>query len=462
MDVRVESTVKPGTELLEYLASLSMSALPATATAQARLALVDNVACAVFGARHPWGRITAEYARDTYAAGNATLLGRTTSVAPAGAALANGTAMHGFELDDIILGSLVHPGAVAVSSALALAEERNASDERLLAGIVAGYEMMARLGAALGAASNTAGFHTTGVAGAVASAVAAAAVAGASYETMARAVGIACSSASGIKAFTQGTGGMVKRLHAGHAAEAGVAAFLLAERGFTGPLEGIDGRFGLLEVIGGPTAEPSLLSGNLGDNLAISRIWVKVWPCCGLLHTTVQAIEEFRDRDGVAASDIREIRVGVSERAVQQNSDPNPTDAMTAQYSIPYSASVAALKDARDPKSFADDALDAPDVNALIPKVKVFTDPDIEAVYPGKFATRVALDTVAGKTLETTIWDPHGSASDPCSEAELKDKFRRLCDGSLSASTQAAVLAAIDRLGDGGDVATLSAALRQG
>ncbi len=91
---------------------------------------------------------------------------------------------------------------------------------------------MARVGAALGHDHNNRGFHTTGIAGPVASAVAAGIVMGLPVETMLSAVGTACSSASGIKAFTQGTGGMVKRMHAGRAAESGMLACDLARRGF--------------------------------------------------------------------------------------------------------------------------------------------------------------------------------------------------------------------------------------
>mgnify|MGYP003342044947 CR=1 FL=1 len=89
--------------------------------------------------------------------GKATLFGSQMTVAPSRAALANGTATHGFELDDIIQGALVHPGACVVPAALAVAEETNAPGERLLLAIIAGYEMMSRLGWALGAEHNTRG-----------------------------------------------------------------------------------------------------------------------------------------------------------------------------------------------------------------------------------------------------------------------------------------------------------------
>ena len=208
--------------------------------------------------------------------------------------LANGTSTHGFELDDIIQGALTHPGAVVVSAALAAAEESRASGARLLLGVIAGYEMMARLSLALGAEHNTKGFHTTGVAGPIASVVAAGIVMGLSKEQLLAAIGISCSTAAGIKAFTQGTGGMVKRMHAGHAAEAGIVACELAKRGFTGPMEGIDGRFGLLEVIGGSDVKPEALDSDLGAAFAITRIWVKAYPCCGLIHSTAHALESLK------------------------------------------------------------------------------------------------------------------------------------------------------------------------
>src|SRR5690606_20107264 len=160
--------------------------------------------------------------------------------------------------------------------------------------IVAGYEAMARLGAALGAACNTAGFHTTSVAGPVASAIAAGVTAGSDADTIGRAVGIACSTSSGIKAFSQGTGGMVKRFHAGRGAEGGLLAWQLAARGCTGPMQAIDGRYGLLERIGGATARAERRSSALGENWAIARVWIKVFPCCGLIHTTAQALETLR------------------------------------------------------------------------------------------------------------------------------------------------------------------------
>ena len=254
--------------LVEHLAALKPTLLDGAIGASATMALLDTLGCGLYGANQQWGRILRAQILHEGSRGMATLFGENVTVAPSRAALANGTASHGFELDDIIQGALVHPGAVVIPAALAVAEQSGASGERLLLGIVAGYEVIARLGWALGAEHNTRGYHTTGVAGPIAATVAAGIVLGLSMEIILSAIGIACSSAGGIKAFTQGTGGMVKRMHAGRAAETGVLACELAQRGFTGPMAGVDGRFGLLEVIGGADSCVEALTNNLGHEYA--------------------------------------------------------------------------------------------------------------------------------------------------------------------------------------------------
>ena len=408
-----KAQISPGGVLIERLAALSWADLPATAPERAKACLIDNIACGLFGSQFPWGKITADFVLDEASTGKATVFGRDRGIAPARAAMANGTMIHGFELDDIILGSLSHPGTVVIPAALALAEHRGASVDRLLLGIVAGYEMMARLGAALGPRCNNAGIHTTGVAGAIAAAVASAVVAEASAEVMANAIGIACSSASGIKAFTQGSGGMVKRYHGGHAAECGVTSFQLAERGFTGPLHGIDGRYGLLEVIGGETSDAALLSRGLGADWAIGRVWIKVYSCCGLIHTSVQAAETIRAAQKLEPAAIKAVRIGLGARAVEQNGEIAPGDTMTAQYSIPFCVAACLTGDIRDPRTFDAQGLRDPAVAGMIPRIALYTDPEMEAVFPGKFAARVEIETIDGRRFTETLMDAHGTPGDP-------------------------------------------------
>ena len=414
------------TRLVEYLTGLNEAQIAPVLLQHATMAVLDNVGCGLYGSRQPWGRIVNDFVLAERGQGRSTLYGSAQSVPPARAALANGTSTHGFELDDIVQGALTHPGAVVVSAALAAAEEHRASGPRLLLGVIAGYEMMARLGHALGAEHNTRGFHTTGIAGPIAAAIGAGIVIKLTGEQLLAAIGIACSTAAGIKAFTQGTGGMVKRMHAGHAAEAGVVACELAKRGFTGPREGIDGRYGLLEVIGGSDTHPDALDYSLGNSFAITQIWVKAYPCCGLIHSTAHALESLKAEHRLSPAQIERIRICTGKRAVAQNGDPDPREPMAAQYSLQYSAGVAIAKDARDPEAYAQENLFDLSVRRVAARTHLEVDEAMNALYPAHFAARVVVKTTDGRTLERTVIDSKGTPADPLSFDEVAAKFARL------------------------------------
>ncbi|MGN5477974.1 MmgE/PrpD family protein [Cupriavidus basilensis] len=199
---------------------------------KARWCLLDALGCALLGSRQPWSEImTAEVMGDG-GRGSCTIIGMADSVAPSHAALCNGTAMHGFELDDLLSAALIHPGAVIVPAVLAAAEAVEVSGVQVLRGIVAGYEATARISMALGMDPSQRGFHKTSVVGPVAGTIAAGVAMRLPLEQLRNAVGLACSCASGVKNFAVGSAGMVKRMHAGRAAEAAVRMAMLARRGF--------------------------------------------------------------------------------------------------------------------------------------------------------------------------------------------------------------------------------------
>lgn len=446
-------------QLVEHLAGLKPELLDGPLGTNAAMALLDTVGCGLYGADQQWGRILRAQVLAEGSQGKATLFGESVTVAPSRAALANGTASHGFELDDIIQGALVHPGAVVIPAALAVAEHTGASGERLLLGIVAGYEVMARLGLALGAEHNTRGFHTTGVAGPIAATVAAGIVWGQPVETILSAVGIACSSAGGIKAFTQGTGGMVKRMHAGRSAETGVLACELAQRGFTGPMAGVDGHFGLLEVIGGSDTDVEALTRDLGKDYAISRVWVKAYPCCGLIHSVSHAIEAIRKESSLTPADVKSIVVHTSRRAVEHNGDPNPQETMAAQYSIPYCAGAAVVKDPRDPSAFDADGLRDTEIRRVSALTKLRIDEKMDALYPAHFAARVQVVLKGEREFERTVIDPHGTAHDACDATEIEAKFRLLAKPVKQSQHIDGVVNAVRTLRSAGSVAAFSAAL---
>jgi len=450
-----------GESLVDFAASLSVRHLPPRVLKQAADCLLDSLGCGLFGAKQPWGEMMAANTIAESAAGASSLFGRRERVAPAPAALVNGTAIHGYELDDLIVGAVVHPGAVVVPAALAAAEHVDAPGMRLLLGVVAGYETMSRVALALGPEPSQRGFHVTAVVGPVAAAVAAGVAMGLDREQLLAAVGLACSASSGIKSFAGGSGGgMVKRMHAGRSAEAGVRMCQLAVRGYTGPRAALDGKFGLLEVFGGKGADASRLTGGLGERWAIDDIWVKVYPMCGGIHSAAQGLRQLRGDRSLAPADIEAVHVGVSAFAARNNAERDPQDTMGAQYSIPYCAAVALLADPLDPAMFAESALQAPALRSVAAKVSVHVDEEAESLYPRKLAARVELRLKGGEARSVSVVEAHGTPADPCTEGERRDRFARLASAAVPAVSIGAMMRAAAELAGASSVRGLMHPLR--
>ena len=450
----------PTRELLEFLHGLEPGRLPPSVAAAAKNCALDTLGCALFGSPELWSRIVAAEVLAEAPKGSSTIVGVRASVAAPAAALCNGTAAHGFELDDHLDEAIVHPGAIIVSAALAAAEAVHTTGPRLLLGIVTGYEFANRLGLAMGVTPSQRGWHKTAVAGPVGAAVGAATVMNLTLDQMQCAVGLACATASGTKAFAAGEGGgMEKRIHAGRAAEAGVRMAQLAARGFTAPPRAVEGRFGLLDVMAGAGAKPELLRENLGARWAVEHVYVKLYPCCAWIQAAAQQLVDLRGPQPLKPDRVKRVRVGVSAYAMAQNGNPLPQDTMGAQFSIPYCAALALTGDPADPAAYGDAVIRDRSHRALAERVEIFVDPEMEAAYPRHYGARVELELVDGARRSASRLDPHGMPADPCTQDELEQKFLRLASRVRSAEAARHILAEVRRLDRVTDVRGLTALL---
>ena len=193
-----------GRKLLAFAHGLSLSDVPLDVIDRAKLCLLDALGCGLFGSTQPWSQILAAEMTAEASLGHSTVIGHPQLLAAPAAALCNGTAIHGFELDDLIGASIIHPAASVIPAALAAAERADASGLRLIEAIVAGYEVMHRLSLALGNEPAKRGFHSTSLVAPAACAVAAGKILQLSLDQLSSAVGLACSSAAGIKKLCRG------------------------------------------------------------------------------------------------------------------------------------------------------------------------------------------------------------------------------------------------------------------
>ena len=446
------------TALIEYLHALTRVPLSEDLSGRTRRVLLDTLGCGLYGADKPWTQILVD--ATPQAAGDATVLGYAKRLPPATAALINGTAAHGFELDDFIVGSFTHAGAPVISAAFAVAETRNASGDRLLGAILAGYETMGRLGLAMGHQRAELGLHYTGLLGAVAAAVAAGVVRGFDPDQLRNTIGIAASMGGGIKAFAQGTGGMVKRLHAGRAAEAGVLAADLSERGFSGPKDGLDGDFGLIFAAGGDDAAPAKLSDGLGRDFMIHRNWTKLYPCCAALHAACQGIEELRVEHGLALDAIARVKLGGSQRTSIQNGSRTIDDTMAAQYSGPFAGALALVGNAMEPAGYAPAAVANDAFRSAMDRIEMVCDPEVDAAYPATLGARVTIELVDGTQHDRLILHPKGTAKAGVTTADVESKFRLLAGTRMSGKAVEDVIEAVRGIGRADGLRQLSGAVR--
>ena len=416
---------KETAQLADYAATCRYEDIPPDVIERAKQCITDTVAAVIFGYDLPWSRMVVAFAERNGAGGNSRILGPGGGLlhAPA-AALANGALAHAFEMDNLTWpNSGVHPGATLLASALALAQERGSGGRELVTAVIAGTEVMIRIGRATQHSNEGRGFHAPGTTGPFGAAVACGKLMGFDAERMGNALGIAGSLACGLLEFARaGNGAMVKRLHLGRAAESGVLAASLAADGFTGPTSVLEGEFGFLRVFCGNEFDARELTRELGDNYATRSIMLKRFPCHITAHTSVQAILDLRAEHHYAAADVASIHIGGNDKMARVNNIPSPADIMMAQYSIPFCVALAHVRDPRDPRSFDDSALREAQIRSLGERVKITVAKD----RPTPLAADVAVTLKNGRVLRRSVAGFKGTPEQPLSRAELRDKFLML------------------------------------
>jgi len=419
---------EPATEqLAAYAAALAFEDLPRAALERAKHCLIDALACAIFGRQFPWSAMVLDEALAVGAGGPCRVPGvpgKTLQVPQA--ALALGAFAHAFEYDNLRKpGAGVHPGATVALPALAMADAVKASGRDLITAIVAGVEVMFRIGAATLHSPELVGFHAPGVTGPFGAAAACASLLHLTPRETANAFGIAGSLAGGLLAFAKaGSGGMVKRLHLGRAAEGGVVAARLAQRGYEGPRNVLEGRYGVLESFC-DDMDPALLTRGLGREFETERICFKRYPCHVTAHVPVQLLRSFIETQGFGGDDIRAITIEASAKVISHHGERAPADLLLAQYSVPFCVALAAYHDPLDPGAFCDDVIHDARVRNLAQRVDLTAGDVIKG-----WGARVSVICNDGRTFDGAIDSWLGCPETPLSEAELQVKFDRLVQGT--------------------------------
>lgn len=426
----------------EFCASLAFDDLPNDVVEYVKPLIIDTLGIAVgSGPRVASSEsfITGIDALDRGGSG-ATVLTTGEAASPAYAALLNGAMAHSLDYDDTHRTASLHPGAPVIPAALAAAEESNASGEEFLTGVVAGYEIICRLGMAVNPASHYGrGFHMTGTCGTFGATAAAGVVYGWSEDTFEAAFGLNGSQAAGSLQFLE-NGGWNKRAHPGWAAHAALTSVSLAEAGFVAASNPIDGKRGFLRGYSDDPNQEKTTEG-LDDEYELLKVGVKPYPCCRYMHAPIDLLLDLAKTEDIDPADVEFINVRIATPGIELIGHPEntyPKSFVDAQFSMPFGAALALGRRDAGVDTFLD-AIEVgvpDDLRQLVDLTTVQPADWIDDVYPEKWAADITVETM-DTTHEAATEYASGEPEKPLSSEELTAKFDELVEPVVGASATA-------------------------
>jgi 2-methylcitrate dehydratase PrpD len=388
-------------------------------------------------------------------AGQAEVLINRTWSSPYFAAMANAAASHVAEQDDVHNGSVFHPATVVFPAALAVAQAIGASGQQLLTAAVAGYEVGIRVGEFLGR-SHYKVFHTTGTAGTLAAAAAVGNLLGLNPAQMQHAFGSAGTQSAGLWEFLR-TAADSKQLHTAHAAAAGLMSAYLAEDGFTGAAQILEGPQGMAAGMS-VDANPAKLTDGLGKRWATAETSFKYHASCRHTHPAADALLQVMQTHDLKPQDLARVVTHVHQGAIDVLGPVvNPATVHQSKFSMgTVLALVARFGHAglvEFEQHFKDDA-----TVALRERVTMQLDAEVDAAYPQRWIGKVTVHTHGGRVLHGRVDEPKGDPGNTLSRDEITAKALRLAAFSGGATADE-MRKAVDALWRIADVAKVRALL---
>jgi len=390
---------------------------PPLARSRAADAIVDCVGCVLAGLAEPVADVLSRVI--AVGAPGARLAGSSGSASPMDAALFHGALAHAIDYDDTNHPAYAHPSAVLVPALLAVADEAHASGAELVTAYIVGFQVFGKLGRVLNFAHYQRGWHATGTFGALAASVAVGRLLRLGADQLTAAVGIAASSASGLRV---NFGSMVKPLHAGLAARNGVLAALLARNGMDSSVGALDDQYGFFDVFNDGIGQDRASLGDWAtplEILTVNGLALKPFPACGATHTAIEAAIDLHER--VDATTIDRAVVRVTRRAFAPLIHALPATPLEAKFSMQFCVA-AALCDGRvDLATFSHEKLDDPLIRSMRERVTVVEDESLPDAT--EFPASVEIATRDGRSHSQMVPLAMGKPGRWFSEQQLRDKF---------------------------------------
>ncbi len=443
----------PDTEMTEEAAAFAEAVafddIPEEAMRIGKRCVLDALGLYVAGSEERSVKILAEEAAGTGGRGDALILGRTVKVPAPMAARVLGTAGHAHDWDDSqvsvdpahVYGLLTHPTVPPLTAAIVMAQKLGpVSGRDFMLAFQAGFEVECKISEWMLPGHYARGMHSSGTVGHFGAYVAAAKIMGLSGGKLRSGFGIAASFAAGIRC---NFGTMTKPLHVGRAAENGVTAALLAERGYTADPGALDGPWGFMAVQGGGV-DPEKPGQGFGKVWTIvdPGVSIKPYPCGILTHPTIDLMLRLVTEGDIRAEDIESVAVRAGSNILKPIRYPVASNHLQAKFSLPAALSMIALARKAGKVEFSDDFVGSEAMREMQRRVRTELDPEIEAQGFDKMRSSIEIRLRGGGEISGRADERYrGGPENPLSDGEVEAKARSCCEGVLNAAEQDGLIA---------------------
>ena len=368
--------------------------VPPEVVHKAKLLTIDLIGVSIAGLKMDFPRMMLDYLSSLRGTEDATLFGFKDKVPAIHAALGNGVTAHALDMDDGYRFGGVHAGVAVIPAALAYAETQQADGQSFLLSMILGYDIVNRISKAMNPSHLNRGFHTTGTLGVLGAAAACGVLAKLNKEQLTSAMSIASLQGAGLLQILV-EGAMVKPLHPGKAAMAGVLSVDLAKRGAKGPVTVLEGEKGLFKAMADEMHLETLFEG-LGTHFYLADQYIKLHAACRHIHPAA---------DGVLA-------------VMKDN-----------KLSIKYSVAMAAYYGDVGEDRYVPSVVTNTEIQGLASRITSRLDDGWAKAYPTQRGASMVITSKAGAVHKIDVPLAKGEPENPASDEDIIAKFRHNAEG---------------------------------
>lgn len=406
-------------EFVRYILSAKYQDLPDQVVNTAKHMLLTIIGTTIAGATLEGCEALRDQIKEWGGKREATILLHGDKVPAHQAVLVNSYMARALDYDDGIRPGM-HVGASAVPAALAASDlAGGCSGKELLTALVVGAEVADRINLV----SDYDGFDPTGICSIFAATAVSGRILSLDHEKLWNALAIAFNKSGG--SFQSNIEGALSvRLIQGFVAQGGILSAQLAEKGFTGPKNFLQGNYGYFHLYAKDKYDPQIVVGELGKRFEFSKTMFKKYPSCGNTISSTEAMLDLVGEHDLSPENVSQINIKVTPYAYKLVGGPfrighNPR--VNAQFSIRYCVANALLRKSSKLEHFEKPLITDPSIMEIVPKIKIEADPTLDE--RDETAVEMEVITPKGDRYNKRIDIAAGFAERPLTREEILERF---------------------------------------